>query len=199
MSALVTSVTVKHCCRRASDAAVTLSGRKCLLFIWGIGGGATSEPLLCSSLCSAEQLMGTGTLCSYLPAGIQAGQLCHKPGSETSNAVPAWLPTLVSPKKAFFNSCFQLSNDSDTAARVKRSSSPSEFYGRRPWVSSLKESLLGPAISWIQIFNLTDGMRRSSSAMYLLAQGLCFSNRLVDFCKYLVFRSLGEGRLGGNE
>lgn len=32
-------------CRWASDAPVTLLGRKCLLFIWGVSAGATSEPL----------------------------------------------------------------------------------------------------------------------------------------------------------
>lgn len=108
----------------------------------------------------------------------------------------------VSPKKGFFfffNSCFQFSGDSDTAARIKWSSSPSELYSRRPWVSSLKESLVSPAINWIQFFNLTDGTRYSSSAVCLLAQGLCFSNRPNDSYEDFVLRNPGEGRLEGNE
>lgn len=142
--------------------------------------------------------------CSHLPAGIQAGQLCHKPGSETASAVPAWLPTFSSHQNRlfffFFNSCFQLNNDSDTAARVKRSSSLSDLYSRRPWVFSLKsQSLLGTAISWIQFFRLPDRTRCSYSAVTLLATGLCFSNRLNDSYKFFVFSSPGEGRLGGKE
>lgn len=170
VSVLVTLMTVKHPCRWISDASVTHSvtqmlaldlGYQCWGHLW------TFLKPLCSSLCSAEPLTGTGTLCSHLPAGIQAGQLCHEPG--TSNAVPAWLPTLKSHQKRlffFFNSCFQFSGDSDTAARIKWSSSSSELYSRRPWVSSLKESLVSPAINWIQFFNLTDGKRYSSSALY---------------------------------
>lgn len=124
-------------------------GYQCWGHLW------TSLKLLCSSLCSAEQLTGTGTLCSHsLLASRQVS-------SVTSLAVRhpmlcllgCQLSSLTKKGFFFFNSRFQLSNDSDTAARVKRSSSPSELYGRRPWVSSLKESLLGPAISWIQLFN----------------------------------------------
>lgn len=173
-------------------------GYQCWGHLW------TSLKLLCSSLCSAEQLPGAGTLCS-------APHPCWHPGRSALS--PAWhwdiqccacsaSNFLVSPKKVllffFFNSRFQLSNDSDTAARVKWSSSPSELYSWRPWVSSLKESLLAPAISWIEFFNLSDGGRCSSSAAYLLVYGLCFSDTLNDPYKYFVFRSIGDGRLEGN-
>lgn len=100
----------------------------------------------------------------------------------------------------FFSSCFQLNNDSDTAARVKRSSSLSDLYSRRSWVSSVKSrSLLGTAITWIQFFKLPDRTRCSYSAVTLLATGLCFSSRLNDSYKFFVFSSLGEKRLGGKE
>lgn len=65
-------------------------------------------------------------------------------------------------------------------------------------MSSLKEGLLATAISWIESFNLSDGGRCSSSAVYLLAYGLCFSDTLNDPYKYFVFRSIGDGRLEGN-
>lgn len=138
--------------------------------------------LFFSHLRIAELLVGTDTLCSHLPAGTQAGQLCHSPGSETASAVPAWLPTFSSHQKKaflffffFFTSHFQLSNDSDTAARVKWSSSLSDFYGKRPWVASLKsQSLLGIAVGWIQFFNLTD-RTDAPTALYICWLRVCAS------------------------
>lgn len=130
--------------------------------LWGISAGATSEPLWSFSVPVSAVLSNSRALARSAPTSLLASR---QVSSVTSLAVRHPMLCLLGcqlsslTKKGFFfssfffNSCFQLSNDSDTAARVKRSSSPSELYGRRPWVSSLKESLLGPAISWIQLFN----------------------------------------------
>lgn len=171
--------------------------RKCLLLIWGISAGTTSEPLWSFSAPVSAVQSHSQALARSAPTSLLASR---QVSSVTSLAHPMlcllgcqlWSLT----KKGFFfffNSCFQFSGDSDTAARIKWSSSPSELYSRRPWVSSLKESLVSPAIKWIQFFNLTDGKRHSSSAVYLLAQGPCFSNRLNDSWSTLYPETLGRG------
>lgn len=129
--------TVRHCFRWATDAPVTLSGRRHLLSVWGISARATSEPLklTCSSLCSEWATHGHWHALLSPP--------CWYPGRSALSQAWQWdiqccaclaANFLVSPKKAFFffNSCFQLSNDSDTAARVQWSSSPSELSAEGP-------------------------------------------------------------------
>lgn len=117
---------------------------------------------------------------------------------QTASAMPAWLPTFSSHQKRlfffFFNSHFQLSNDSDTAARVKWSSSLSDFYGKRPWVASLKsQSLLGKAVGWIQFFNLTD-RTDAPTVLYICWLRVCASavDEMIP-TNYLCSAVLGRG------
>lgn len=204
VSVLITLMTVKHPCRWTSDTPVTLFCRKCLLLIWGINAGTTSESFWSFSAPISAVQSNSRALARSAPTSLLASR---QVSSVTSLAHPMlcllgcqlWSLTKKRLFFFFFNSCFQFSGDSDTAARIKWSSSPSELYSRRPWVSSLKESLVSPAINWIQFFNLTDGTRYSSSAVCFLAQGLCFSNRPNDSNEDFVLRNPGEGRLGGNE
>lgn len=145
---------MKHGSRWAKDVPVTLI-RKCLHFTWGISVEATSEHLWSFSAPVAAVLSNSRALACFAPTCLLASR---QVSSLTSLAVRhpvlcllgCQIFRLTSDRLFFFflNSCFQLSNDSDTAARVKRSSSLSELYGRRLWVSFLKESLLGPATSF---------------------------------------------------